>query len=72
MIHCNKNIFLFFACLYFLLIITGRNKAIIVEFKKLFVLNGTFITSPVLGVFSQLLKKMPALAFNFMIAATNA
>ena len=33
-----------FICLYFLLTITGRNGAIIVEFKKLFVLNGTFIT----------------------------
>ena len=41
-IHCNKR--LIFVCLFFLLTITSRNEAIIVEFKKLFVLNGTFIT----------------------------
>ena len=42
-IHCNKrHIFL---CLFvFLLTITGRYEAIIVELKELFVLNGTFIT----------------------------
>ena len=42
-IHCNKrHIFL---CLFvFLLTITGRNEAIIVELKELFVLNGTFVT----------------------------
>ena len=41
-IHCNKrHIFL---CLFFLLTITGRNKAIIVELKALFVSNGSFIT----------------------------
>ena len=38
-----KDIF-FFVCLFFLLIMTGRNEAIIVELKELFVLNGTFIT----------------------------
>ena len=42
-IHCNKRHFLF-VCLFFLLTITGRNEAIIVELKELFVLNGTFIT----------------------------
>ena len=31
-------------CLFFLLTINGRNEAIIVELKELFVLNGTFIT----------------------------
>ena len=30
--------------MFFLLTITGRNEAIIVELKELFVLNGTFIT----------------------------
>ena len=34
----------FFVCLFFLLTVTGRNEAIIVELKKFFVLNGTFIT----------------------------
>ena len=40
----NKNHI--FVCLFFLitLIITGRNEAIIVKLKELFVLNGTFIT----------------------------
>ena len=39
-VHCNKrHIFL---CLFFLLTITGRSEAIIVELKELFVLNGTF------------------------------
>ena len=38
-----KDIF-FFVWLFFLLTITGRNEAIIVELKELFVLNGTFIT----------------------------
>ena len=38
--HYNKiHIFLFF-----LVTITGRNEAIIVELKTQFVLNGTFIT----------------------------
>ena len=42
-IHCNKrHIYLCF--LFFLLTITGRNEAIIVELNELFVLNGTFIT----------------------------
>ena len=41
--HDIKDIF-FFVCLFFLLTITGRNEAIIVELKELFVLNGTFIT----------------------------
>ena len=41
-IHCNKR-HIFFVCLFFLLTITGRNEAIIVELKELFVLNGTFI-----------------------------
>ena len=41
--HCNKRHF-FFVCLFFLFTITGRNEAIIVELKELFVLNGTFIT----------------------------
>ena len=40
---CNKR-HIFFVCLFFLLTITGRNEAIIVELKELFVLNGTFIT----------------------------
>ena len=42
-IHCNKrHIFL---CLFvFLLTITGRKEATIVESKQLFVLNETFIT----------------------------
>ena len=40
-VHCNKtHIFL---CLFFLLTIIGRNEAIIVELKALFVF-GTFIT----------------------------
>ena len=43
MIHCNKRHILF-VCLSFLLTITGRNEAIMVELKKLFVLNDTFIT----------------------------
>ena len=38
-----KYIF-FFLCLFFLLTITGRNEAIIVELKTLIVLNATFIT----------------------------
>ena len=38
-----KGIF-FYVYLFFLLTITGRNKAIIVELKAIFVLNGTFIT----------------------------
>ena len=38
-----KGIF-YFVCLFFFLTITGRNEALIVEFKKLFVFNGTFIT----------------------------
>ena len=38
-----KDIF-FFVCLFFLLTITDRNEAIIVELKELFVLNDTFIT----------------------------
>ena len=63
MIHCSK-IHIFFVCLLFLLTITGGNKAITVELKVLFVLNGTFIT---------FYKKMrPALAFNSIIIATNA
>ena len=37
-----KNIF-FSVCLFFLLTITGRNEAIIVELKKIS-LNDTFIT----------------------------
>ena len=37
----QKKIFL---CFFFLLTITGRNKAIIVELKELFVSNGSFIT----------------------------
>ena len=42
-IYCNKrHIFLCF--FVFLRTITGRNEAIIVELKELFVLNGTFIT----------------------------
>ena len=43
MIHCNKrHIFL---CLFvFLVTNTGRNEAIIVELKELFVMNGTIIT----------------------------
>ena len=32
-------------CLFFLLTITGKNEAIVVELKMLFVLNSTFITS---------------------------
>ena len=40
-----KHIF-FSVCLFFLFTNTSRNKAIIVEFKTLFVLNGTFITFP--------------------------
>ena len=43
-IHCNKIHIFLCVCLFFLLTITGTNEAIIVEFKKLFVLNGTFIT----------------------------
>ena len=40
-IHYNKrHIFL---CLFFLLTITGRNKATIVELKESFILNGTLI-----------------------------
>ena len=40
-----EDIDLFFSiCLFFLHTITGRNEAIIVEWKALFVLNGTFIT----------------------------
>ena len=44
-IHCNKR-HVYFSLFFFvfLLTITGRNEAIIVEFKKLFVLNGFFIT----------------------------
>ena len=38
-----KDIF-FFVWLFFLLTITGKNEAIIAELKKIFVLNGTFIT----------------------------
>ena len=42
-IHCcDCNKIHIFICLFVLF--TGRNEAIIVEFKKLFVLNGTFIT----------------------------
>ena len=41
--HCNKR-HIFFVCLFFLLTITSRNEAIIVELKELFVLNHTFIT----------------------------
>ena len=41
--NCNKRHF-FSVCLYFLLTVTGRNEAIIVELKELFVLNTTFIT----------------------------
>ena len=60
-----------------MLTITGRNKAIIVEFKELFVLNDTFSFITCSGVFpsldfSQLRKMMPTLAFSFMIAATTA
>ena len=43
-IHCNKRHIFFFVRLFFLLTITGRMEAIIVELKELFVLNGTFIT----------------------------
>ena len=38
--NCNKRYI--FLCLLFLLTITGRDEAIIVELKALFVLNGTF------------------------------
>ena len=38
-----KDIF-FPVCLFFLLTITCRNEAIMVELEALFVLNGTFIT----------------------------
>ena len=67
----------FFVCLFFLLTITGRNEAVIVEFKVLFVLNGTFITfEAFLGVpiirFLAIMKNGPALAFYFIIVATNA
>ena len=76
-----KDIF-FFVWLFFLFTIsmnsiTGKNEAIIVELKEL----GLFFVEwhfyhlfwglPSLD-FSQLQKMMPALAFNFMIAATNA
>ena len=68
-----KSIF-FSACLFLLLTITGRNEAIIVELKALFLLNGTL--SPFLGVpiirFLAITKMMPALAFIFIIVATNA
>ena len=40
--HCNK-IHIFLRLFVFLFTITGRNGAIIVELKTLFVSNGTFI-----------------------------
>ena len=45
-IHCNKHEkgHIFLCLFFFLLTITGRNEAIIVELKELFVLNDTFIT----------------------------
>ena len=43
-IDCTIKDIFFFVCLFLLPTITGRNEAIIVKFKKLFVLNGTFIT----------------------------
>ena len=43
-----KNI-LFSVCLFFLLTMTGRNEAIVVELKALIVLNDTFL-SPFPGV----------------------
>ena len=41
--HCNKR-HIFLCLLVFLLIITDRNEAIIVELKALFDFNVTFIT----------------------------
>ena len=67
--HSNKR-HNFLGLLVFLLTITCRNEAIIVELKAFFVLNGTL--SPFLGAFSQLRKMVPALASNFIIVTTNA
>ena len=73
--HCNRRYFFRFVC-SFLLTITCRNETIIVELKAFFVLNGTL--SPFLGVpiieFLTITKNGagPALAFNFIIVATNA
>ena len=57
--------------------ITGRNEAIIVEFQKIFVLNGTFRAYHLIRGFPsldfpQLRKMVPALAFNSVIVATSA
>ena len=71
----KKAYFFLSVLLFFAHYSTGWNEAIIVELKALFVLNGTFITFsggfPSLDL-SQLRKTMPALAFNFLIAATYA
>ena len=68
-----KDLF-FIVCLFFLLTITGRNEAIIVELKEFFCFEWHFYHLfwgfPSLDLL-QLRKIMPALALNFMIAATN-
>ena len=53
--HCNKIFSC--VCLFLLLTITGRNEAIFVELKALFVLNGTFL-SPFPGFPSLNLLKL--------------
>ena len=70
-----KGIF-FFVCLFFLLTNTGRNEAIIVfKIKRVICFEWHFYHL-FWGFssldFSQLRKMMPVLAFNFIIAATNA
>ena len=73
-IHCNKrHIFLCF--LLFLLTTTDRNEAIIVELKVICFdcrLLYQFFRGFLSLDFLQLRKMMSALAFYFMIAATNA
>ena len=72
--HCNKRHIFLGLFVLFCSSITCRNEAIIVELKAFFVLNGTlstFLGFPSLD-FSQLQKMVPALAFNFIIVATNA
>ena len=61
-IHCNKiHIFL---CLFFLLTITDRNEAIIIELKQFFVLNGIFIPFPGVPIIRFLAIKNNAAIFR--------
>ena len=66
--------YIFFSVFFFFFTITGRNEAIIVELKTLFVLNSTLMIfsggSHLTLDFSQLRKMVPALAFNSVIATS--